>query len=99
MISRVRRRATPNGNERPYVNADDDGGRRSTEGQTATMTGTYDDPDGDAVTLSASVGTVTPTGGGNWTWSYPTTDGPDAEPARLRHGDRPGGRRTRRSSS
>ena len=40
------------------------------------MTGTFKDPDGDAVTLSASVGTVTKNGGGAWSWSYPTTDGP-----------------------
>ena len=47
------------------------------EGQTATMTGTYSDPDGDPVTLSASLGTILDTGGGTWSWSYPTTDGPD----------------------
>jgi hypothetical protein len=48
------------------------------EGQTATNTGTFSDPDGDAVTLSASVGTVTWSGSSNgfWTWSYAATDGP-----------------------
>lgn len=65
----------PDGNERPYVNAngtlvDVD------EGQNASVSGTSHDPDGDAVTFSASLGTVTPIGGGNWTWNYTTTDGP-----------------------
>ena len=47
------------------------------EGGTATMTGTYSDPNGDSVTLSASAGTITDTGAGTWSWSFPTTDGPD----------------------
>jgi FtsP/CotA-like multicopper oxidase with cupredoxin domain len=65
----------PNGNERPYVNA----GAVSVEvneGQVASMNGTSADPDGDAVTYSASLGTVTNNGGGSWTWNYTTTDGP-----------------------
>jgi hypothetical protein len=45
------------------------------EGQTATNTGTFGDPDGDAVQISASVGAVTQTAGA-WSWSLPTTDGP-----------------------
>jgi len=47
------------------------------EGQSATNAGTFSDPDGDAVTLSASVGAVTVTGPGTWSWSFPATDGPD----------------------
>src|SRR5438445_13004016 len=47
------------------------------EGQIATMTGTFNDPDCDPVTLSASVGTVTDTGGGTWSWNFHTIDGPD----------------------
>ena len=50
------------------------------EGQTASNTGTYSDPDtGDNVSFSASVGTVTKTGtnAGTWSWSLATTDGPD----------------------
>ena len=43
------------------------------EGQTAVNTGTVS---GDAVTLSASVGTVTDNGDGTWSWSFPTCDGP-----------------------
>jgi PGF-CTERM protein len=47
------------------------------EGATATNAGTFADPDGDTVSLSASVGTVTKDDEGSWTWSYGTTDGPD----------------------
>jgi FtsP/CotA-like multicopper oxidase with cupredoxin domain len=65
------------GNERPYVNAN---GTlvEVNEGQTATLTGKQFDPDGDAITLSASIGSVIDTGGGTWSWSYVTTDGPDS---------------------
>jgi len=45
------------------------------EGQTATDTGAVSDPDGDTVTLSASVGTIVKSNG-TWSWSYATTDGP-----------------------
>jgi hypothetical protein len=46
------------------------------EGQTAANTGTFSDPEGDAVTLTSSIGTVSDTGGGKWAWSFPTNDGP-----------------------
>ena len=60
------------GNERPNVNSRrDEGG--VTEGATAALTGTYQDPDGDPVTLAASLGTVTDTGGGTWSWSRTAT--------------------------
>jgi FtsP/CotA-like multicopper oxidase with cupredoxin domain len=65
----------PDGNERPYVNADTTEAVVD-EGQAAAASGTFKDPDGDAVTLSASIGTVTKSGDGAWSWSYPTTDGP-----------------------
>jgi hypothetical protein len=60
------------GNEAPTVNSD------ATQvqvdaGQIAMMTGTYHDPDGDAVTLSSSIGSVIDTGGGTWKWTYLTT--------------------------
>jgi hypothetical protein len=45
------------------------------EGVLATNTGTYSDPDGDPVSLSASVGQVT-ADAGTWSWSFQTTDGP-----------------------
>jgi FtsP/CotA-like multicopper oxidase with cupredoxin domain len=62
----------PNGNEKPDINADDVS-VDATAGQIASMTGTSHDIDGDAVTFSASIGTVTDNGGGLWTWNYPTT--------------------------
>ena len=46
------------------------------EGDLAANTGTFNDPDGDPVTLSASVGAVVDAGGGNWSWSWQTSDGP-----------------------
>ncbi len=66
----------PNGNEKPDVNANDVA-VETTAGQVASMTGTSHDIDGDAVTFSASIGTVTDNGGGNWTWNYPTTGAPN----------------------
>lgn len=51
-----------------------------TEGQTASNSGTFVDPGDGSVTLSASVGTVTTTGAGVWSWSLPTTDGPLTAP-------------------
>jgi len=47
------------------------------EGSTATMTGTYQDPDGDNVALSASPGgtlTKTGTSAGTWMWSQTGAD-------------------------
>ncbi len=46
------------------------------EGQTAANSGTVNDPEGDTVTLSASVGTVVNNGDGTWSWSFLTSDGP-----------------------
>lgn len=42
------------------------------EGATASNTGTFSDP-AEPVNLSASVGTVIDTGGGNWSWSFNTS--------------------------
>ena len=46
------------------------------EGQAAANSGTVSDPDGDAVTLTASAGIVTNNGDGTWSWSFATSDGP-----------------------
>jgi PKD repeat protein len=46
------------------------------ENQPAVNTGTFSDPQNDAITLSASVGTVVDTGSGNWIWNYTPDDGP-----------------------
>jgi len=46
------------------------------EGEAASNSGTIDDPDGDPVTLSASVGLITNNNDGTWSWSFSSTDGP-----------------------
>jgi FtsP/CotA-like multicopper oxidase with cupredoxin domain len=61
----------PNGNEKPDVNVDQPQ-VSVTQGSEAQVTGTYHDRDGDPVSLTASVGTVTDNGNGTWTWKYPT---------------------------
>lgn len=47
------------------------------EGQTAENSGTVYDPDGDPITLGASVGTITDLGDGTWSWTFSSSDGPD----------------------
>jgi FtsP/CotA-like multicopper oxidase with cupredoxin domain len=60
-----------NGNERPDVNVDN--AELSVDpGATAAVSGTYKDPDGDPVSLSASQGRVVDSGGGRFVWSDPT---------------------------
>ena len=46
------------------------------EGTPATNTGTYSDPDGDAVSLSVNAGTLTQSGtsNGTWAWTQPAAD-------------------------
>ena len=62
----------PEGDERPDVNVNE--GEVSVDpGQTAGMTGTYADPDGDPVSLTASTGQVTGHGDGTYTWTDPNT--------------------------
>lgn len=46
------------------------------EGQTASNSGVVGDEDGDAVTLTASVGSIAADGFGAWSWSLDTADGP-----------------------
>jgi hypothetical protein len=46
------------------------------EGSAAFNTGTYDDPENQAVTLTASIGSVVDNGDGTWSWSYTPADGP-----------------------
>jgi uncharacterized repeat protein (TIGR01451 family) len=48
------------------------------EAAQATRTGTYSDPDGNTVTITADIGSVTKTGtsSGTWTWTYTPPDGP-----------------------
>jgi hypothetical protein len=46
------------------------------EGQTARSRGPVSDPDGDALTLTASIGTAVVGVSGGWLWSFDATDGP-----------------------
>jgi len=64
------------GNQAPVVVADRPA-LTAFEGQPATMTGTFADPDGDVIALSASIGTLTKDDAtSTWTWSWTPDDGP-----------------------
>ena len=89
---------TSPGNEKPFVDADEVS-LTVAEGDTATMTGTYVDPEGDAVTLAASVGTVTDEGGGVWSWEYTPPDGPLVEMVFITATDSEGNARSDRIRS
>ena len=62
------RRRRARGNERPYINANETQ-LQGAASDTFSMDGTYSDPDGDAVTLTASIGTITDNADGTWSWS------------------------------
>ena len=49
----------------------DDAEISAVQGQGATNVGTFSDPDGGPVTLTASTGNVIDNGGGNYSWSKP----------------------------
>lgn len=61
-----------NGKEKPNVNVAGSWAYCALNG-TAERHGIFSDPDGDAVILAASLGTVVDTGGGTWSWSLDTT--------------------------
>ena len=62
------------GNERPYVNVNfGEQYHEALGGDMLSVNGTYADTDGDAVTLSASLGTVTDNMDGTWTWDHTVT--------------------------
>ncbi len=65
----------------PTVNVD--------EGTAPTMTGTFSDPDGDAVSLTASAGKVTQSGtsAGTWSWTQPATDEPSSQSVTIKADD------------
>jgi hypothetical protein len=59
------------------------------EGTAPTMTGTFSDPDGDTVALTASAGKVTPTGtsSGTWSWTQAASDEPVSLPVTIKADD------------
>jgi hypothetical protein len=59
------------GKERPDINVDATQVQVG-QGQTASVTGNFFDPNSDPVSLSSSVGTMQNTGGGNFKWTFPT---------------------------
>lgn len=62
------------------------------EGQNTANSGGVSDVEGDNVTLSASVGSVTSIGDGTWSWSFTTTDGPaESQPVTIYADDGHGG--------
>lgn len=69
---------------KPPVIAADLPGSSANEGTAPTMTGTYSDPNGGTVTLTADHGTVTPQSGtgGTWSWKGDTWD-ENAAPATV----------------
>ena len=66
----------PDGNERPNIDTAT-ASVTAGVGQPASVTGNISDPDGDAVTLRASIGTVVNNGNGTWTWTYTAQSRPD----------------------
>jgi FtsP/CotA-like multicopper oxidase with cupredoxin domain len=89
MLSELVITQNASGNERPDINADAPA-VTADQGASATMTGTYSDRDGDAVSLAASVGTVTDTGGGHWSWTYPTSGDESSKAVYVTATDTPG---------
>ena len=73
-------------NSDPTVGADTDPVEVD-EGDTANNTGTVSDPDGDTVSLTASVGVVVNNGNGTWSWSFDTDDGPTESQTVTINGD------------
>ena len=65
----------------PTVNVD--------EGTAPTLTGTFSDPDGDTVALTASAGKVTQSGtsAGTWSWTQPATDEPSSQSVTIKADD------------
>src|SRR5438874_107573 len=63
------------------------------EGSVVSNSGTYSDPDGDNVSLTASTGNLTKTGSasGTWTWTTPSTDESPVQTVSVTASDGKGG--------
>jgi hypothetical protein len=75
MLSELVVVADSSGKERPDVNVDNSEVHVNAGG-TATVTGTYADPQSQPVTLTSSVGSVHDNGSGHYTWTFPTGPAP-----------------------
>ncbi|MFC9692906.1 S8 family serine peptidase [Kribbella sp. NPDC056951] len=67
--------ALQQGNNPPTISADNNTVTVN-EGTTASNAGGFGDPEGRPVALSASSGNVADVGGGRWSWTSSTSDGP-----------------------
>ena len=61
------------------------------EGAVALNSGSFSDPDGDDLILSASLGAIAVSGPGTWGWSLQTTDGPAQAQVIIKADDGNGG--------
>lgn len=84
---------TSGASNRPPVLSAANGVLTANEGSTATDTGTYSDPDGDNVALSASEGTLTKSGNsaGSWSWSLAGADEAPVQTVTITASDGKGG--------
>jgi len=78
----------PPPNQAPVVAADSSSANVN-EGTAPTMTGTFADPDGDTVALTANAGKVAPTGTsrGTWSWTQPASDEPASQAVTVKADD------------
>jgi PKD domain len=80
--------SAPPPNQAPTVGADSSTVNVD-EGTAPTMAGTFADPDGDTVALTATAGTVTRTGTstGTWSWTQPASDEPTSQAVTIKADD------------
>jgi hypothetical protein len=80
--------SAPPPNQAPTVAADSSTVNVS-EGTAPTMSGTFSDPDGDTVALTATAGTITRTGTsrGTWSWTQAAADEPSSQAVTVKADD------------
>ena len=74
----------------PPVVAADNSTVTVNEGTAPVNTGSFSDPDGDTVVITASAGTVTQTGStsaGSWSWTEPASDEPSSQAVTIKADD------------
>jgi PKD repeat protein len=80
--------SAPPPNQAPAVGADSSSANVK-EGTAPTMTGTFSDPDGDTVALTANAGKVTAAGTsrGTWSWTQAASDEPSSQAVTIKADD------------